>query len=201
MKTSKKSMGFTLVELLVALVIFAVLASLSYRALNSLMQTRSRIEAETTRWREVMLFFNRIDQDLRQHVNRKVRNEDKLIQPPFLGTQLLGGDTTFIFSRLGDASQDGLLADTQRIGYRFHQGSIEEMIWPALDLAPTDKPTSYVVLSHVRQLKLKYMVQKDHVWVDTWPIDDKPENIFPKALAMQIILETGESLNRTFTLQ
>lgn len=194
--------GFTLVELLVALVIFSILTTLSYRALNSLIQTRERMQAESNRWREVMIFFNRFDQDIRQRINRSVRDTDNRPQAAWLAKPVIAGpdDAQLIFSRLGSPDQNGTLMDTQRLGYRLRDNNIEQLIWPSLDAGETSRPAAYPVLSHVRRLSLKYMVRKDHLWVDRWPVDETTDNALPAAVVMQVTLETGEVLNRTYTL-
>ena len=43
--------AFTLVELLVALAIFAILAGFAYRGLDAMLQSRVRLEAESRKWR------------------------------------------------------------------------------------------------------------------------------------------------------
>ncbi len=188
--------GFTLVELLVALTIFAVLSALSYRSLSSLLQTRERITQETTRWREVMLFFNRVDSDLRQHVNRPVMIGQGE-KPAFLGKiSDLPDDALLSFSRFGNPHQNGALMDTQRISYRLKAGHIEMLIWPALDIEEDTKPAAYTILSGVKTMTIRYMHNKTLTWVNSWPTKEKQAAVFPKAIDISVTLATGENLNR-----
>ena len=64
--------GFTLVELLVALFVFAILAITAYRGLNAVTQTRTRIDQETRKWQALERFFARLDGETAQvlHGNR-----------------------------------------------------------------------------------------------------------------------------------
>ncbi len=195
------SLGFTLIEVLVALVIFAVLSALSYRSLSALLQTRERVEAETTRWREVMLFFNRLDLDLRQSVNRPI-TIDKTIQPAWVGkTEIIGAyDAQLMFSRLGTPEQNGLLMDTQRVGYRYNAGKVEILLWPALDIDSLTKPSVYTVLSGVKSMSIRYMQHQTKAWLTVWPSPIK-EDVIPKAIEVEVTLLSGETLNRIYNLR
>lgn len=193
--------GFTLIELLVALVIFAVISALSYRSLSVLLQTKERIDHETMRWREVMIFFNRLDIDLHKSVNRPV-TVDKTLQPPWQAKTNMSGkeDVQLQFSRLGAPEQNGLFMDTQRIGYRYNAGNIELLLWPALDNESFKKPKVYRVLSGVKSMSFRYMQHKTYQWVSRWPTEVK-EDLIPKAVQIEVVLSTGEKLNRIYHLQ
>lgn len=190
-----------MIELLVALVIFAVISALGYRSLSTLIQTKARVDAENMRWREVMHFFNRLDMDLHKHVNRTTRLE-RDIKPPWEGKAYLHGsdDAQLIFSRLGAPEQFGWLLDTQRIGYRFYAGNIERLVWPALDIERDQKPSVYKVLTGVKAMSIRYLQHKSRAWISHWPTQDKQE-VIPKAVHIELTLKTGEKLNRIFYLQ
>src|SRR5205807_9023813 len=53
--------GFTLLEVLIAVAIVAVIALLGYRALAALSDAETRLAAEATRWRTLDLFFARLE--------------------------------------------------------------------------------------------------------------------------------------------
>jgi general secretion pathway protein J len=193
--------GFTLIEVLVALVIFAVLSALSYRSLSVLLQTRERVELDTTRWREVMIFFNRLDSDFKRHVNRPVKLQ-KQTQPAWLAKPELENenDAQLIFSALGSPEQNGWLMDTRRMAYRLKTGNIEMLIWPVLDSDIASKPASYPVLTGVKTFTLRYMLNKSHTWVNIWPVENVNASVFPKAVEVSVTLNTGEKLNRIYNL-
>jgi general secretion pathway protein J len=197
------SEGFTLVELLVALAIFVILSALCYRSLEALLQTRERISLETRKWREVMLFFNRLDSDMHQVVNRPIR-VDQAIQPCFLGKPNLesSDDAQLSFSRLGDAYQSGVLMDTQRISYRFIAGRVEMLVWPALDIESSTKPAVYTVLNGVKAMSLRFKPTPSEGWVDAWPVSRTGNTpVIPKALEVSLTLASGEILQRVYNLQ
>ena len=50
---ARRAGGFTLVELLVSLAIFALLATFAYRGLNTMLDSRAALERESRKWRDV----------------------------------------------------------------------------------------------------------------------------------------------------
>ena len=69
MKHAAGQRGLTLIELMVALAIFAILGVLSYRALAEVATSNSRLEENFERWRTISRSLQRIDTDLLQAVS------------------------------------------------------------------------------------------------------------------------------------
>jgi general secretion pathway protein J len=66
--------GFTLVEMLVALTIFALMSVLAYRGLNAVLETRAHLTEDNRRWRDIALTLSQLEQDLSMVVDRPVRD-------------------------------------------------------------------------------------------------------------------------------
>jgi general secretion pathway protein J len=67
--------GFTLLELLVALAIFAVLATMAYAALNSVLTARKQVEAKSARLSALQTALMIMERDVEQAVPRGIRDE------------------------------------------------------------------------------------------------------------------------------
>jgi general secretion pathway protein J len=199
-----KIKGFTLIELIVALSIFAVMSVLSYKGLTSLIQTKERVSVEDEKWQQLIVFFDRIELDLKQSVNRSITDRDGILEPAFIGRPNYAGDygAQLIFSRFGDREQTGFLMDTRRIAYRLKDGAVELLIWPSTDAAPNSKPEIFKVLPHVAQIYFTYLTQ-DGRFVNEWPdrisVTDT-SSYAPTALKILIKLDGGEAVSRIFAL-
>ena len=56
--------GFTLVELLVALAIFAIMTGFAYRGLTAMLDSREALQRESRKWRDVALFVSRVEREV-----------------------------------------------------------------------------------------------------------------------------------------
>ena len=192
--------GFTLVELLVALAIFAVISVTAYRGLNSALETRDHLMADNRKWRELALFFAQMKEGMTSAVNRPVRDSSDLLSPAFLGKPDVVGedDAQLIFTRMGLPGQQGNLGDLQRFGYRLRDRNIELLVWPVLDQAPRTRPAISQALSHVASFALRYLDQQGR-WQARWPVAGQNDAL-PRAVEVSIGLQTGEQAARIFAL-
>jgi general secretion pathway protein J len=192
--------GFTLVEMLVALTIFALMSVLSFRGLTSVLQTREHLTEDNRRWRDLALTLGQIEQDMSMVVNRPVRDSGDLHQPALAGhPQAFGAnDAQLSFSRMGMAWQTGALADVQRHGYRLNNGTIEQLVWPVLDQAPRSEPVVHALLERVNRFELRYLDGNGN-WQPHWPLPGAAAGL-PAALEVVVELDSGASVTRVFAL-
>lgn len=205
----QKNRGFTLIEVIVALSIFALLSIIGYKGVSSLIQTKERVQVEDSKWQQLILFFDRFELDVKQSVNRPIRTREDTVEPAWLGRPSFSGQdgAQLLLSRFGDPEQSGFLMDTRRIGYRLHDGAIELLIWPSLDVAPSAKPEVFKVLPHVTQLTFSYL-SADGRWLNAWPESPvvsqaataQQKSFAPSAVQLMVKLETGEVVTRIFAL-
>jgi general secretion pathway protein J len=194
---SKRS-GFTLLEILIAIAIVALLALMGYRALSALSESESRLSAESTKWRMLDLFFARLEADLREAVPRPARS-DAAREPAWLAVVDAAGNGALAFSRAGPdfAIDPGSVG--QRLGYRLRNGSIEVLYWPGYDRPRNGgDPVAYALLSGVTQFRLSYLTATG-IWVDSWPIGGDAD--LPRATRVMVTLASGEEIERWLALR
>jgi general secretion pathway protein J len=191
--------GFTLVEMLVALTIFALMSVRAYRGLNAVLQTREHLTEDNRRWRDIALTLAQLEQDMSRVVNRPVRDSGDLPLPALVGNpQALGAnDAQLSFSRMGMAWQTGVLADVQRHGYRLNNGTLEQLVWPVLDRAPLTEPAVHALLERVNRFELRYLDGSGN-WQPRWPLPGVAA--LPAALEVVLELDGGVAVTRVFAL-
>lgn len=192
--------GFTLVELLVAIAALAVLASVSFRGLSSILEAEAHVQSETRRWNNVAVAIAHMSRDLSQAVPRTVRDSAGSVHASIVvGSSLDGSQGQLQITRLGDGDNASSQGDLRRIEYRLRAGTLEYLVWPATDLAPGAAPSVSPVLENVAGLELRALGQ-DGTWSATWPVGQQA-NALPRALEARIALASGERITRLFTLR
>lgn len=195
LKTVRRSCGFTLVELLVVMAIFSLLALMSYRGLGAVLDARAHVNQETEKWRHVEAFFSRFERDVHLTAPRPIRMGTG-IAPAWRGEVGEGGSAHLEFSRF--SSTDGGDA-LQRIAYTLNKNhEIELWLWPSLDVAPGAVPARFPVLAGVKKFELRYL-DAGLLWVDAWPALFN-KIALPRAIQLRLVLVSGEEIMRVFAL-
>jgi len=189
--------GFTLVELLVALSILALLSVLGYRAIASLTDSEVRLTAETARWRALDALFVRLEADLRQAQPRGPRAAAGR-EPAWLAGTDLDGNADLRFSRAGPEFVLEPGSAGQRLGYRLRDGAVEVLYWPHLDPAPGTAPASYALVEGIRRFRVDYLDSAGG-WRERWPAAGEPT--LPRAARVALTLADGETVERWLVLQ
>lgn len=202
--TRRAVLGFTLMEVLVALVIVALMSGIAYRGLTALLDTRVRLVEENRKWRDIALLFARIENDVGSTVSRPIRDSNNLLAPPFVGKPDPVGkvDAHLVLSRMGVADQSGNLSDVQRVGFRLSkEGVVEQLLWPVLDQAPRSEPAVIELLRGVKEFELRYFDDLG-VLQPRWPLSGSGQAaaVLPNAVQLIVGLESGERFTRIFML-
>jgi len=208
--------GFTLIEVLSALLILSLLALMSYRGLGAVLDARDHTRNETDKWRRVSAFFARFERDVQLAAPRPVRSMPSStsimdsvtapgssavttlgIAPAWLGEASTTTQARLEFSRF--AATEGVDV-TRRVAYRLNEKEeIELWLWPGLDIAPDTLPARYPVLAGVKTFELQYL-NRELLWVNVWPSTPTDPPI-PQAVRLRIVLASSEEIVRVFALQ
>lgn len=192
-----KQLGFTLLEVLIAIAIVALLALMGYRALAALSESESRLSIESARWRTLDLFFARLEADLREAVPRAARNGSAR-EPAWLAAADAAGNGALAFSRAGPEFAIDPGSVGQRLGYRLRNGSIEVLYWGGYDHPRDSEPAAYALLSGVTQFRLSYLTATGR-WVESWPVAGEAD--LPRAARVAVTLASGEEIERWLALR
>ena len=191
-----KARGFTLVEALLALAIFGVIAVLAYRATSSLSDGEARLSLEAQRWRALETLFTRFEADIRQATPRSTRI-GAAREPAWLGTTY-ESQSALVFTRAGSEFVLEPGPAGQRMAYRLHGDTLELVYWPALDHGEDAQPIVYPLVTGVAGFQLEYLA-RDGRWRDRWPL--LGEDDLPRAVRLTLTSDDGTRIDRWFTLR
>ena len=117
----RRHAGFTLLELLVAAALLAVLAVLSWRGLDSVLVARERIVMSSDELRALTVAFAQMDEDLRRSWPVRLLR----LPAPAIGFTVSGERAQAQLELLREASSAAEPTRVQRVAYRLRNGLLE----------------------------------------------------------------------------
>lgn len=191
--------AFTLVELLVSLAIFALLATFAYRGLNMMLESRAALERESRKWRDVALFVGRIERDLGAVLERRAVGASGT--PQAAVSSLIDATTAregLALTRAGNPLHENALAAPQRIAYRLREGRVERLSWAGTEASPREEPQPVPVLGSASALAFRFLDARGD-WRPTWGLPGSNERL-PAAVEVAVTLASGERVVRLVEL-
>lgn len=169
-----RSRGFTLIELMVALAILAIIAVMAFTGLSRVIDGAEVARARVEEWQEIQLAFRLLTQDLAQIHPRTTRDE--------LGDQLKGSliasplePYDVEFSRGGFANPVGLPRGTVlRVAYNLEADELVRYYWPVVDRTFATEPFRRVLLAGVDRFEMTFLTQDGEAHIDWPPLNAAP---------------------------
>lgn len=198
----KNQGGMTLLEILVALGIFTILAAAGYTGIHQGIAVQGQLQQQQKFWRRLDSVMSLIEMDLEQARALAPRTPvwDTTAFRGF-GDDRTGSETEFMrFTRGGHQSfLRTAVSPMLRIGYRLEEGNLYRVYWPGLNLPDGVEPEISELISGINDISLRYL-NNNRRWIDTWPIRFTPEESAQVPAAVELILyfENDTSFRRVF---
>jgi general secretion pathway protein J len=213
--TPARSAGFTLLELLVALFIAAIMFAMGYGAINQALRSRGSIRQHQQSLLALETAMSVMEQDFVQLAPRPVRdplgNDDLpcLQGGPMSDTSIADGTADVsaasaplvALTRNGWSNPTGLQrSELERVAYVFDNGTLVREHWNVLDATLSSSPVKRNLLKHLNSVSFRYM-SPTHTWVETWPPAPINVSVPPlgqdslyrtRPLAVEVTLDTKE---------
>ena len=195
-RSVRTSGGFTLLEVLVAVAIFAIAAQLTFSGLRQVIAARDQLMPRQDAAAELRYAVTMLSLDLAAATPRAVRDA---LGSPLPALQAGGGDEVVSFSRL-DAARPALLdaVGVYRVSYRLRDGQLLRDVWPVLDRVQSTQPATQVLLGGLQAVTMRFTAGgASPSWSDIWPMVDTADPArVPRAVEVTLVFDDGRSLRR-----
>ncbi len=195
MRADSRHKGFTLLELLVAMSIFALLAIMAYSGLDTVLDTRRILEQNMNRLSEIQKSVLFISRDLDQIVNRGIRDQYGDYQPALSASALnVGLDAPVIeFTHTGYSNPLGVKrSHLQRVAYHLRNHVLYRDSWQVLDRAQDSHPYKARLCDKVESIGFRFMDEKGQ-WHTQWPPVTNGNDILPSSSARKKGIATAST--------
>ena len=187
---AKNPNGFTLIEVLVAMAIMALIGIGAFSLLNTATVAGDKIKREGKRLNEIQRAFLLISNDLQQVTGRIM--QDEYGEPmPALTNDLPYPKYLLRFSRLGRRNPAMLpRSSIEHLLYSLENNKLIRITFPYLDGMRDDQGLKRPILSDVDNVEMTFFHKKK--WHKKWPIPtpyaSKPPPAIPEAIKISLEL-------------
>ena len=206
--------GFTLVEVLVAMAITALISVMAYTGLSSALSGAESMRAAATRAQEINQALSMLSRDLRQVVNRPVVDELGQLSPAFSGGEL--ASDSLVLTRAGWHNSTGAPRSAlQRVRWWLEDDQLWRGYFPVLDRTAGTEAVETAVLDDIERFEVRFLsalsvLESDRNdvidrrnWQDNWITDlSQPGQLPAPPAAVEVVMEVvglGE-VRRTYVL-
>lgn len=191
-------LGFTLLEILIALFIFSILSLIMAAALRTVINAQAGAENKAQRLRQWQMALLVMSRDIEQAVDRPVINATGKEEAAFIGEP-----TSFTFTHTGYAN----LSDTirrshlQRTGYVWRDEALWRFTLPVLDAAPKTKIQKRQLVSDViTNAHFQYLAQTGRFY-DHWPLEHaQDESSLPRGVKISFTVSPWGELTQFYLI-
>ncbi len=188
-KRRARQQGFTLLELMIASIIFAIMAVMAYGGLSNVIDNSQSSERALQRLQQIQQSVSVLNRDFRQMVPRSIRDEFGNRQPALLAGNHI--DNLVEFTRGGRVNPGGLRRSSLlRVAYQFEDESLIRLQWPHLDRTQGQEPRKTVLIDNLEQVTIQFL-DGNGEWQEQWP----PLNVLSGEAVPPVAIEIVLQLN------
>ena len=195
--TRSKTKGFTLIEVLVSIAIFATLSVAAYQVVNQIQRSNEVSIERSARLNALQRSLVILDNDFRQMAQRQFRTNGEEASSKLILMQeyLLDSDTVGVmFTRLGwhNPQQQFPRGEVTKVGYRIKEETLERVWWRYPDTPTGQEGVVTPLLDGVVAFSLEFY--NGSSWLKEWQTD----RALPKAVRLKLTLKDYGELERVY---
>lgn len=157
--------GFTLLELLVSLAIFALIGAMAYGGLHTIFKARNNTELHAKELQGLQLLYRKMQRDVEQFIARPVRNEFG----DTIAAIVLDDEGMIELTRSGWSNPlQQPRSSLQRVAWFVRDEQLIRRHWLVLDRAQDSEPLDRPLLDGVQEFSVRLM-SDDEQWHTQWP--------------------------------
>lgn len=197
--------GFTLMEVLIAVSITAVIGLGVWQVMSSIVTSRDRVDSVSEEFEGLQKTFLLLERDLRQIVNRPIRNIYGDYEPALTSQ---GEEFEFQVTHQGWRNPLGKQrSELQRSAWEFTGDEVRRRYWVMVDQPQEDESHDQLLLSGVTEFNVRFM-DEERNWQDSWPPPNQgtptgpgvPVTPLPLAVDVSLVHDRFGELNRLFLM-
>jgi general secretion pathway protein J len=199
----KRSKGFSLIEILVAVAILSVVSVMAFTGLRAMLTARDQTTHVAAELTALQNAISTIERDFEQAANRPIRDQYGDSEAALRTSE----ENEIIFTRGGYPNPANIRRSALlRVSYHFEEGVLYRSTWSVLDGARENQKRTRPLLSNLESFHFRFLDQGDK-WSKEWPPERPHErkeqvdlDLLPRALELELELTEDEKMTFLFRI-
>jgi general secretion pathway protein J len=193
MKSPERQLGFTLLEILIALAVFAIMSMMAYAGLAAILDASAATKPRSVQMAQLQATWYLLNEDLSQAIDKPIRDELGSPESAFSSGR---GDEILAFTRsVTDWASTATSNKLQRVSYRLEKGALYRQVWSLMDRTPQTQYRRRKLID-TEQVEIRSYEVNSQTWL---PFDGSKSGI-PKALEISIKLADLGLIRHSFLI-
>lgn len=190
--------GFTLIEMVIAIGIFAIIAVICFATLNNFIDTRDQIAEKDQRLRQLQTLVAVVERDIRFVVNRPVRDPDDGDPHPALQSQSDDPAVPGEILRLTVSvpQLDSPIEQLTRVAYRLDGTDLYRVTWNVLDPVHDSETTERLLYKGLHDFAVRFYEKTKDSQTPGTSFNWIKENALPDAVELLITTDDSREYRR-----
>jgi general secretion pathway protein J len=176
--------GFTLIEVLVAMAIFAVLALMAYSGLRTVINVSSSVQNRVEKLEALQRTFMFLERDFYQLIPRQMNTDGGNVKAALEATP--NNARLFEFTRGGQPNPaDVKRSSLIRIAYIADEKKLKRIKWNHIDHVADEQVVEITLLDNVESITTRFLDANDQ-WQLSWGQEENVMQAIPKAIEITL---------------
>lgn len=189
----QRQKGFTLIEMMLAIAIFALLSLMATQILRSILQTHQRVDDKTQQMAQIQLALALMERDISQATVRPAADESRPNLVDFIVVKGTSDEIELVHRHWANPGAILARSSLERVKYRLRAGQLERLSFPTPG-APISQARIVPVLHDVERFQLRF--SQAGAWQNGW----YASAVLPQAIELTVELPKYGRLRRIILL-
>lgn len=191
--TRRSQQGFTLIEMMLAIAIFALLSLMATQILRSILQSSQQIQTKTNSMAQIQLALALMERDISQATVRPAADISRPNLSDFRVVKGASDEIELVHRHWANPGAMLARSSLERVRYRLQAGQLQRLSFPTAD-APLSQARIVPLLQDVEHFQLRF--SQAGAWQTGW----YASAVLPQAIEVTIELSEYGKLRRIILL-
>ncbi|MCX7117545.1 MAG: GspJ family T2SS minor pseudopilin variant LspJ [Legionellales bacterium] len=192
--------GYTLIEIMIALAVFALISAITASAMFHAFDTRGRVNEQANQLNALQLGLSMLSHDIEQMIERPIHGDEMHVFPPFIG------QSHYVeFSSGGSVNPNGILIKStlKRVGYLCQNKQLIRRRWDTLDTPHRNLYHDKVLFDHLLVCQFSYLASNHQTlqeWHEYAVQQNQKKETLPQAVQISLTPTHWGNMNLLFAI-